>query len=306
MWQPDPTSLKVFIATCEEGSIARASTRESMAAAAISKRIADMEQALETTLLLRRARGVAPTPAGEILLRHARHLMSGIEALQADLSEFSTGVRGLVRVLANVSSIVEFVPDLIASFLKSNEKISVVLEERVSTEVVRGIADGIADIGICRDFVGGTDVQMLPFRTDHFAIAVNGSHPLAGAATLSFADTLDHEQIGLSVNAALNSLMKRVASQHGRQLRYRANVSTFEAACRLVQLNLGLAILPLEAIAKYRQTYDLHAIPLSDEWATRQFVICVRQVDGLSVAARRFFDHLMDAAPPPSQRPDLP
>ncbi|WP_321811900.1 MULTISPECIES: LysR family transcriptional regulator [unclassified Burkholderia] len=300
MWQPDPTSLKVFIATCEEGSIARASTREAMAAAAISKRIADMERALRTTLLLRRARGVTPTPAGEILLRHARYLMHGVEALQADLSEFSTGVRGLVRVLANVSSIVEFVPDQIASFLKSNEKISVVLEERVSSDVVRGIADGTADIGICRDFVDGADVQMLPFRSDHFAVVVNRSHPLADATTLSFSDTLDHEQIGLSVNAALNSLMKRVASQHARQLRYRANVSTFEAACRLVQLNLGLAILPLEAIAKYRQTYDLCAIPLSDKWATRQFVICVQQVDRLTVAARRFFDHLIDSASDPS------
>ncbi|WP_281248509.1 type 2 periplasmic-binding domain-containing protein [Paraburkholderia diazotrophica] len=40
--------------------------------------------------------------------------------------------------MANVSSIVEFIPDEIASFLQSNEKISVVLEERVSTEIVRG------------------------------------------------------------------------------------------------------------------------------------------------------------------------
>lgn len=296
MWQPDPTSLRLFVAICEEGSIARASEREGMAAAAVSRRIADMEQALGTALLSRRARGVKPTTAGEILLRHARHLMHSVEVLQADLSEVSTGVRGIVRVMANVSSIVEFVPDDIASFLQLNKKISVVLEERVSTEIVRGIADGIADIGICRDFVGGTEVQMLPFRSDHFAVAVHTTHPLANASTLSFADTLDYEQIGLSVNAALNSLMKRVATEHARQLRYRANVSTFDAACRLIQFNLGLAVLPMEAIAKYCQLYDLRAIPLSDEWATRQFVICVEHVERLSVAARRFFDHLMQSS----------
>ncbi|HEX7911708.1 MAG TPA: LysR family transcriptional regulator [Paraburkholderia sp.] len=293
MWQPDPTSLKLFVAICEEGSIARASEREGMAAAAVSKRIADMEQALGTPLLIRRARGVSPTAAGEILQRHAKHLMRSVEVLQSDLSEFSSGVRGLVRVMANVSSIVEFVPDQIASFLQSNEKIRVVLEERVSTEIVRGVADGIADIGICRDFVGGTEVQMLPLRSDHFAVAVHRSHPLADRAVLSFSETLEHEQIGLSVNAALNSLMKRVASEHSRQLRYRANVSTFDAAFRLVQLNLGLAVLPMEVISKYSQTYDLSAIPLSDEWATRQFVVCVQHVDRLSVAARRFFDHVM-------------
>ncbi|MBC8749819.1 MULTISPECIES: LysR substrate-binding domain-containing protein [Paraburkholderia] len=306
MWQPDPTSLRLFVAICEEGSIARASEREAIAAAAVSKRITDMEQSLGTPLLSRRARGVSPTAAGEVLLRHARHLMHSVEVLQADLSEFSTGVRGLVRVMANVSSIVEFVPDLIASFLQSNEKIGVVLDERVSTEIVRGVADGIADIGICRDFVGGTEVQMLPFRDDHFGVVVHKDHPLSGMSILAFPDTFKYEQIGLSVNAALNSLMKRVASEHDRPLRYRANVSTFDAALRLIQLNLGLAVLPIEAVTRYRQTYDICTIPLSDDWATRQFVICVQHVDKLSVAARRFFDHLMSSDSGCSHPPNLP
>jgi DNA-binding transcriptional LysR family regulator len=293
MWQPDPTSLRLFIAICEEGSIARASEREGIAAAAVSRRISDMESALGTSLLSRRARGVTATPAGEILLRHARHLMESVEVLQSDLSEFSSGVRGLVRVLANVSSIVEFLPDEVAAFLQTNKKMNVVLEERVSTEVVRGIAEGLADIGICRDFVGASEVQTLPYRSDHFAVIVHGDHELAGADVISFAETLSYEQIGLSVNAALNGLMRRVAAERNRQVRYRANVSSFDAACRLVQLDLGLAVLPLEAITKYSPPYDLRAIPLSDEWATRQFVICVRHEDQMTVAARRFLDHLL-------------
>ncbi|TFE37966.1 LysR family transcriptional regulator [Paraburkholderia dipogonis] len=293
MWQPDPTSLRMFIAICEEGSISRASEREGLAAAAVSRRIAEMEHALGTPLLSRRPRGVIPTPAGEMLLRHARHLMRYVAMMQEDLSEFSTGVRGVVRVMANISSIVEFVPDLIASFLKSNEKISVVLDERVSSDVVRGISDGIADIGICRDFVGGTEVQMTPFRADHFGVVVHGDHPLATRTEVAFVDTLDCQQIGFSANAALNSLMRRVAEKHGRQIRYRANVSTFDAACRLVQSNLGIAILPIEAISTYRIAYGLCAIPLLDDWAARQFVICVQHVDRLSLAARRFFDHVV-------------
>jgi DNA-binding transcriptional LysR family regulator len=305
MWQPDPTSLRLFIAVCEDGSIARASEREGLAAAAVSRRIAEMEHSLGTPLLVRRARGVSPTAAGEMLLRHSRHLMQYVAMMQEDLSEFSSGVRGVVRVMANISSIVEFVPDLIASFLKSNDKISVVLDERVSNDVVRGVSDGVADIGVCRDFVGGTEVQMIPFRVDHFGVVVHKDHPLAGLSVVAFKDTFDYEQIGFSANAALNSLMKRVASEHDRQIRYRANVSTFDAACRLVQMNLGMAILPIEAIANYRMTYGLRGIPLSDEWATRQFVICVQHVDRLSAAARRFFDHMIQHQHEGAGMPDL-
>ncbi|QNB06709.1 LysR family transcriptional regulator [Herbaspirillum frisingense] len=302
MWQPDPTTLRLFIAACEEGSISRASEREDLAAAAVSRRLAEMETELRTPLLVRHARGVSPTAAGEIMLRHARHLMHSMGAMQADLSEFASGVRGVVRVAANISAIVEFIPDLIASFLRSNDKISVMLEEQVSSEVVRSVAEGVADIGICRDFVGTGEVQMLPYRVDHFGVVVYKGHPLDGASSIAFKDTLNYEHIGFSTNAALNSLMRRLAYEYGDQVAYRANVSTFDAACRLIQSRLGLAILPIEAISSYRLAYDLHVIPLTDNWATRQLVVCVQHVEQLSVAARRFFDHLMTS----EWRPSVP
>jgi DNA-binding transcriptional LysR family regulator len=306
MWQPDPTSLRLFIAVCEEGSIARASEREGIAAAAVSKRIADMEHSLATALLSRRSRGVIPTAAGEMMLRHARHMMRAMTALQSDLSDFASGVRGVVRLVANISSIVEFVPDVIASFLQKNDKISVTLEERVSMEVVRSVAEGIADIGICRDFVAGPDVQMLPYRLDHFGVVVHRSHPLATLPTVAFEQTLEHPHIGFSSHAALNSLMRRIANDNDRQIQYRANVSTFDAACRLIQLNLGMAILPLEAISGYQLTYDLRAIPLTDVWATRRLMVCIQHVDRLSVAARRFFNHMMDPQVRVMIAPDIP
>lgn len=293
MWQPDSTTLRLFISICESGSISRASAREGMAAAAVSKRIADMEHALGTPLLTRRSRGVTLTPAGEILLRHAKLLTSGVENLHADLSEFASGVRGIVRVAANVSSIIEFLPEQIASFLRQNSRINVILEERVSTEVVRNVVNGIADIGICRDFVGVGDVEIVPYRSDNFAVVVHQSHPLANRSSLAFSDTLEYEQIGLSVSAAVSSLTKRIAAESNRQIRYRANVSTFDAAFRLIQLNLGLAVLPAEAIPRYRDLYELKEIPLTDEWARRQFIICHQAIDQMSVSARKFLDHLL-------------
>lgn len=293
MWQPDPTTLRMFISICEEGSIARASAREGMAAAAVSKRITDMEQELGTQLLLRRSRGVCPTPAGEILLRHAKLLTHSVENLHADLSELATGARGLVRVFANISSIVEFLPEQIASFLQINNRINVVLEERNSSDVVRGVVDGIADIGICRDFVSADKVEMIPFRSDHFSVVVHRDHPLASRKSVPFTDALDYEQIGLSVNASINALTRRIATEKSRQLRYRANVSTFDAAFRLISANLGVGVLPAEAITRYKNFYDLCEIPLTDDWATRRFAICVQSMDQLSIAARRFLDHLL-------------
>ena len=88
--QIDLTSLQLFVAVCELGSIGRAAEREYIAASAVSKRLSDLEATLGTQLLYRHARGVRLTPAGESLLHHARSMMFSLEKMQAELSECLT------------------------------------------------------------------------------------------------------------------------------------------------------------------------------------------------------------------------
>ena len=90
--QIDLTSLQLFVAVCELGSIGRAAEREFIAASAISKRLSDLENALGTTLLHRHARGVRLTPAGEGLLHHARAVLFGLEKMQGELAEYADGL----------------------------------------------------------------------------------------------------------------------------------------------------------------------------------------------------------------------
>ena len=77
----DLTSLQLFVAVCELGSIGRAAEREFIAASAVSKRLSDLEATLETPLLYRHTRGVDLTPAGESLLhewlRYAFAMLGG-------------------------------------------------------------------------------------------------------------------------------------------------------------------------------------------------------------------------------------
>src|SRR5512140_135073 len=94
----DLTSLQLFVAVCELGSIGKAAEREFIAASAVSKRLSDLEATLDTALLYRHTRGVDLTPAGESLLHHARSVLFSLEKMQGELSEYAEGVRGHVRV----------------------------------------------------------------------------------------------------------------------------------------------------------------------------------------------------------------
>lgn len=143
----DLTSLQLFVAVCELGSIGRAAEREFIAASAISKRLSDLEATLGTTLLYRHARGVDLTPAGESLLHHARSVLYSLEKMQGELSEYADGVRGHVRVHANISAIVQFLPEDLGVFTRAHEAIKIDLEEHLSSEVIRAVQEGAADLG---------------------------------------------------------------------------------------------------------------------------------------------------------------
>lgn len=315
MWHVDPLTLRLFIAVCEEGSIARAAEREFIAPSAVSKRLADLESLARVGLLSRSQRGVSATSAGEAMLRHARHIMRSHERMQAEMSEYAAGVSGHVRMLANVSSLIEFLPDALSAFLALHPKIRVDVEERVSGEIARGVEEGVADLGICRDTVSLGTLEVLPYRTDRLALVVPSSHPLAHLDKVEFARTLDYDHLALANNASINTLMERIASEAGAAIRYRSYVSTFDAALRFVQAGLAVAILPHEALARQIGTQagaakgvstglsaaasaGLAVIPLSDPWATRRFVICLRERAALSLSAAKLLEHLLTQRDP--------
>ncbi|MDM0056807.1 LysR family transcriptional regulator [Variovorax fucosicus] len=288
----DPTTLRVFIAVCEEGTILRAAEREFIAASAVSKRIADVEAAVGTPLLHRSQRGVHPTAAGATLLAQGRVILRSLAKLKAELGEYAQGVRGHVHVLANVSSIVEFLPEQLIDFLAAHPDIRLDVEERTSANILRGIAEGVADIGVCRNVGEMEGVECTMIGVDHFAAVVPEAHPLAQSKSLAFTDTLEYDHVGLSLNTTASSIMQRVAAAAGSEIRYRIHVSSIDAALRLVHSGLAICVMTQEIVARYRSIYRLRAVPLTDVWATQEFSLCIRSDPALSPAARLLFDHL--------------
>ena len=126
----DPLSLKLFVIIVEEGTISAAAEREHIAASAVSKRISDLEDTLQTQLLRRTNKGVVPTMAGVTLLNLARGVLHDLNDIFLQIQEYSSGVRGRVRLWANISAINQFLPNELKSFLNEHPQVQVRLEER--------------------------------------------------------------------------------------------------------------------------------------------------------------------------------
>lgn len=284
----DLVTLELFLSVAEEGSIAAAAERKHIAASAVSRRLQELEAALDTPLLQRHARGVALTPAGEALLRHARSIFGLLGRLRDEMGEHAQGVRGHVRIAANTSSLAEFLPEELAVFMARWPGVRVEMQELLSPDIVRAVRDGLADIGIMAAAIEAEGLETLPYREDRLQVVVPLGHPLAGSERLRYADTLDFPQVGLARGSSIHLTLANAAAQLGRSIDLRVHVSSFDVLRRLVQVGIGLSVLPEACIGPFAAAMGLRGIPLEDGWARRALKLCVRDRATLPAPARLF------------------
>jgi len=289
----DFRDLEQFIAVAETGSIARAAERCHTVASAVSKRLSDLEESFGMPLLVRGAKGVELTPAGHTFLARARSVLHQAEQLDEEIRRHASGARGHVRVFANISAIVEFLPAALAAFLAKYPDIHIHLEEHVSSGVAAAVADNLADFGIMGTVAAVDGLTMTPFRNDELVVVLKPDHALAQRDALSFGDIVQLPLVGLHANSSLHHVLSRAAADAGRPLNVRIRVTSFDAVCAMVAAGLGIGIIPKAAATAYAAQLRLNAIPLTEVWAKRQLFVCTRVNEPLPGAAQRLLDHLL-------------
>lgn len=292
----DLRDLELFVAVADAGSIARAADRSHTVASAVSKRVSDLEDSFGTALLVRGAKGVELTAAGHAFLVRARVMLHQAKQLEDEMRRHASGTRGYVRVFANISSIVEYLPAALASFAATHPDIHVHLEEHVSEAIAVAVADNSADFGLVSELPVIDGLRTIPFRTDELVAVLAPNHPLARRDSLSFVGIADQPFIGLHAGSSLHRLLTRVSAEAGVALNWRIHVTSFDAACAMVAAGLGVSVVPRAAATAYTRSLSVSTVPLSDAWATRQLFLCTRSGAELHSAARLLFDHLRDSA----------
>lgn len=302
----DLVDLHLFTLIAEATSLTRGAERACLSVPAASARIKNLEEQVGVKLLSRMSHGVKATTAGETLLVHARRVLRQLEQLTGDLQEYASGVRGHVRVLANTTATSEFLPAVLRHYLVDHPDVTVDMQERPSPDIVRAVQEGGADIGIVASQGCIEGIKVMPYRRDRLVLVTALCHPLAALENTSFVNVLDYDFVGLLEASAIHTFLKRVALDTHRALRWRIQVSDFETACRLIEANVGVGVMPEGVARRYAKAMSLRIIRLDDEWAERQLQICVGDIAALPLFARKLLDLLVEDGLAGSTESDYP
>ncbi len=289
----DLVDMRLMVHIAEANSLTRGAEASHISLPAASTRIKNLEESIGTKLLYRTSQGVTLTPPGQAFVLHARAVLGQIEHLRGDLQEYAKGVKGHLRVFANTTALGEFLPPVLRSYLLAHPDVNIDLRERLSNDIIRAVTDGQTDIGIVAGLVRTENLETIPYRSDRLVLVLPSTHALAGRATIGFADTLEFDHVGLQESSAIHNFLRQVCDQLHQPLKLRIQVGNFEAACRMIEANVGVAILPESAARRHAQNMAIAIVRLEDAWAIRAMQICVRSFDALPAFARALVDLLV-------------
>ena len=275
----DLTDLRVFLHACDSGSMTEAATRSHVTLAAVSARLRALEDSLGMLLLLRHARGVSATAAGEMLARHARLVLQQVQALQKDLTPgTSTQDRPLV-LLGNSSALARPYAGMLADVLAQHPGTRIAVHESASEVTVHALQQGTADLGIVSNAAAVDGLVSEELGPDPLLVILPPDHALARRPALTLRDLLTHDWVGWAEGSALYTHLAMQAYRAGGAIAYRVTVPSADAVLALVAQGAGLGVLPATLLTNR----SAMTVPLDENWARRRLLLCRKP--GLDQAA---------------------
>jgi len=288
----DLVSLRLFASVVEHRNIAQASRANNIAASAVSKRMSDLEARFGVSLFYRLRDGVEATPAGQALYRYVKRISRIAEDMEAELSEFSQGARGHVRLWANTSAVTQFLPEDLAAYVAHFPEVRIELREDTSKRIVEAVSDGFADMGVFSDHIGQTELETRVYRRDTLMLIVPKGHPLAERTSIRLEETAKYDHVGLQEGSSLQARVLEEASRNETPIRMRVQVFGFDGVRRMVEAGLGVAVLPQGAVIPYLGTKEFSAMDLDEPWAKRSLLLGFREYRSLPIVARALIECL--------------
>jgi DNA-binding transcriptional LysR family regulator len=290
----DITDFRLFINIAETSSLTRGAERSFLSVPATSNRIKNLEDNLGVRLLERSSQGVSLTNAGKTYLQHARVILAQLELLTGDLQQYTEGLKGQLRLLANTTAITEYLPPVVGEYLKTHPDVHIDMRERLSDDIVRAIRDGSADLGVVSGSVVTEGLQSVNLVSSRLVVIAPLGHPVLANGEVFFKEALQHAFVSLLEGSAIHVFLSRAAAALHTPMTIRVQVASSDAIFRMVEAGAGIAVVPLAGFARLKGSANIGSCTLLDPWAVRTFQLCAQDFDGLSSFARDFANNLVD------------
>jgi DNA-binding transcriptional LysR family regulator len=294
--------LETFREVAARGSFSAAAEALSFTQPAVSQHVARLEKQIGTKLFLRDARGVKPTRAGHLLLRHAEALLesarraeaevraeAGLHVPEVRLGSFMSGAAGLVPMALR---------ELRSAHPDVRPTLRIVEDDAAIDELMAGRVDVSLLIGIDADHVQtrpGMATELL--LEDPMLIAMPASHPMARLTSIELADLAQEPWLITCDSSSCEDwrVVRGACDDAGFTPNVQFESEDYQALLGLAASGMGVTMVP--ALAALSIPADVVIRPIAGDppkrfihaaWRDGQTDVAVEAaLDALRIACRR-------------------
>lgn len=230
---------------------------------AASLLLQQLEERLGVKLFERLARGMEPTPYGEVLIRYAQSVLHDFEHAEAEITELAKGAAGLVRVGSVMGPVPTLLTRALTAFKQANQRVRLSIEVGTSDTLLPALLRGDLDVVLGRlpDQFNQQDLAIEPFeKGEQMRVIARPGHPLAGRAKLRLANLVNATWI----LHPLGSPMRRRVEGALQEARLTADLDIVEtasilAATAMIEASDMISVVPND-VAQHYARYGLVTI----------------------------------------------
>ncbi|WP_333990776.1 LysR family transcriptional regulator [Burkholderia orbicola] len=249
--------------------------------AAVSSRIASLEEAFDVRLFDRNTRSATLTPAGRRMLAYAERIVRLDGEMRRDIDAASDA--GLIRIGVIESIVHSWFPALMAQLRERYPRLDVEITSDTTLHLIRLLSTDGVDLILQTDPVPGPDFTNLPLC--EFPVRWAASPRLGlGGQPLDVARLAGFPIISFSRHSGPHATIERLFAAVERPASINC-ITSVAAMIRLVADGLGVAALPPAIIGRELQEGTLELLDVEPEFPALPLVATYRS-QGLPVAAR--------------------
>lgn len=288
--RPSIRQLEYFVAVARASNFRKAAQALGVSQPNLTLQIADLEAVLEVQLFDRSRAGTLLTPAGRQILPLAREILEQFDQLDSYAQiDREPELAGSFALGVSPTVAPTLLPHVFPVLHERFPHLRLHVRQHTPAELEQGLDAGDFDLILTVLPLQSGRLRIRPLYQERLVVVMHREHPLARKQSLKARDLHQQGILALGQHMSVQRQIQLLCDRYGAVLLQDLESNSLSTLRLMVQLNMGLAILPELFVRSHLQDDStLRSLRLEDESLTRTHVAAWRK----QAAARQHFQKL--------------
>ncbi len=270
--------IEGFLEVARRGSVSRAAEALFVTQPTLTARLHGLERELGAPLFVRTPHGMRLTDAGRAMVPYAERALRALVDGRDVLEQVRTASAGHLMVGAAPAVSTYILPALLERFVADHPLVEVSVRTGHSEDIVDLVLSDEVQIGLGRA-IRHPELEMRPFHTEELVLVCAPGHPFAKRRNVVMEEVAAERMIMFDLTSSYYEITQAAFLAAGVRPRGLMELDSIEAAKKMVERGLGVALLPRSAVAREVETKALRRVNMKDAPPMYQSIVAYRRLD---------------------------